>query len=373
VNYASVLLALALLVGAVSGAQAAPPSAKMVLAYYVPYDATSWGSLQAHADAIDVVAGQWVSVDACGNLSSRDDETVKDFAHANGLRIVPSLFVASASADHQVLTNDSVIQQIVDYTQAEGYDGFDLDLEGVDPSDRQTLTEFVAALAAQLHAAGKMLTLALPAKVSDTTTGWAGAFDIGALGAQADLATIMAYEYRGPFSGPGSVAPYDWVQRVLAFTTQQMPSDRVLLGLAFYGYDWNTSTGSTRSVGYPQVAALADSVGAQLAFDSAQQSSTFTYVGIPPTLDTIRGVTGHTLAVHSAPPCDIAVPPSPPRPTPQPNSDTDAHEVWIEDSASAAARLGLARLYGTAGVSTWRLGQEDPTVWPLFAAYRGHT
>ncbi|MBV9173961.1 MAG: hypothetical protein JOZ81_28185, partial [Chloroflexi bacterium] len=153
-------------------------SGKMVLAYYVPYDATSWDSLQAHAAAIDVVAGQWVNADACGNLSSRDDETVKDFAHANGLRVAPSLFVASAWVDHQILTNDSAIQQMVDYTVGEGYDGFDLDLEGVDPADRQILTDFVGALAGQLHAAGKMLTLALPAKVTDTTSGWSGAFDI---------------------------------------------------------------------------------------------------------------------------------------------------------------------------------------------------
>src|SRR4051794_20401283 len=51
---------------------AVPPARgpeRLMLGYYVPYDATSWASLAAHADALDVVAAQWVTVDACGNLA----------------------------------------------------------------------------------------------------------------------------------------------------------------------------------------------------------------------------------------------------------------------------------------------------------------
>ena len=46
------------------------------------------------------------------------------------------------------------------------------------------------------------------------------------------------------------------------------------------------------------------------------------------------------------------------------------HEVWLEESASAAARLALADRYGVGGVATWRLGLEDPQVWPLFRQWR---
>src|SRR5205814_5063344 len=106
--------------------------------------------------------------------------------------------------------------------------------------DRAALSTFVQQLSTALHEQGKLLTLAIPAKDRDVTVGWAGAYDYAALGAAADLVTIMAYEYSGPFSGPGSVAPYEWVQRVLAFATGQIQPENVLLGVAFYGYDWNT-------------------------------------------------------------------------------------------------------------------------------------
>lgn len=351
----------------------------LVLGYYVPYDTTSWASLESHADQIDVVAAQWVTLDACGSLGSRDDQTLKQFAHEHGIKVVPSLFTVSGALNHRLLTDDpareAALQNIVSYTVDEGYDGFDLDLEGVDAADRDALSSFVGDLAARLHAQQKLLTLALPPKERDTTTGWAGAFDYAALGAEADLVTIMAYEYRGPFSGPGSVAPFDWVSRVTAFASGQMPTDRLLLGLAFYGYDWNTTSGGTVSLGYARAMALADQVQADVTFDAQQQSMTFSYVadgsfGVP------KGPSGtplsHVITTRSQAPCDVGAPSAPPaKPPPTPEAGVpQTHEVWLEDGASAAARLGLVFNYRLRGVATWRLGLEDPAVWPVLDAWR---
>src|SRR6266516_6546066 len=41
---------------------------RLLVGYYVPYDSTSWVSLQAHADQLDIVAAQWVTIDGCCNL-----------------------------------------------------------------------------------------------------------------------------------------------------------------------------------------------------------------------------------------------------------------------------------------------------------------
>jgi spore germination protein YaaH len=353
-----------------------PADHRLLLGYYVPYDPTSWVSLQAHADDLDIVAAQWVTIDGCGQLGSRDDQTLKRLARDHNLRVVPSLLTLSAWLNHQVLTDETAtanaIDQIVNYTLAEDYDGFDLDLEGVDPADRDALTAFVGSVADALHANDKLLTLAIPAKERDVTVGWAGAYDYAALGAPADLVTIMAYEYRGPFSGPGSVAPFDWVQRVARFATSQIPAEKVLLGLAFYGYDWNTTSGGTRSIGYPQFAALAQRYAAPVSFDPAQRSLTFEYEGAagdPPPGVTPPARPNHVITVRNAPPCDVQPPPAPPpppRPPAPPAGTPQAHAVWLEDAASAAARLDLAATYRTGGVAAWRLGLEDPNVWDVF-------
>ena len=379
----ALVFSVALLVGLMSpGALRAQTSAvsRHLLAYYVPYDATSWQSLQAHPEAIDTISAQWVTIDACGNLSSREDDTLKQFAHAHGLQVVPSLLTLSGWLNHRILGDPDVaanaIEQIVAYTVDEGYHGFDLDLEAVDASDREALSAFVAELASALHARDKQLLLAVPAKDRDVRVGWAGAYDYAALGAAADLITIMAYEYRGPFSGPGSVAPYAWVDRVLAYTTQTIPREKVLLGLAFYGYDWNTTSGGARPLGYPQFAALAEQYGAPIEFDTESQSAAFSYEAlgdVPPPLANMRPQATHAVRVRQAPACGEAPPQAPPAPTrpPVPEPGTpQQHQVWVEDSGSVAARLSLAERYAIGGVATWRLGQEDPRVWDLFTQWR---
>ena len=352
----------------------------LVLGYYVPYDATSWASLEAHTDQLDIVAAQWVAVDGCGNLSSRDDQTLKALAQRRGVKLVPSVLTLSAWLNQQLLddedTSSHAIEQIVAYTDAEGYDGFDLDLEAVDPADRAALSQFVARTADALHERGKLLTLAIPAKEQDVTLGWAGAYDYAALGAAADLVTVMAYEYRGPFSGPGSVAPLPWVQRVTAYATSQIAPEKVMLGLAFYGYDWNTTSGGARALGFSRAQALAEHYQAEPFVDPTQQSLTFGYTSppgeqVPPEPTLARPA--HRITERTAPPCGNVPPPPAPAPTrrPAPRPDVaQVHQVWVEDAGSAAARLDLARAYGAGGVATWRLGLEDPGVWPLFETWR---
>lgn len=353
---------------------------RLVLGYYVPYDAGSWASLEAHADQLDLVALQWATIDACGGLSSRDDQTLKAFARGRGLKIEPSLLTGSAWLNHQILTDDAVaahaIEQMVAYTLDEGYDGFDLDLESIDASDQSALSSFVGWLASALHDQGKLLTVAIPARDRDVTSGWSAAFDYAAIGAQADLVTVMAYEYRGPFSGPGSVAPIDWVTRVSAYASAQIPPERLLLGLAFYGYDWNTTSGGASSVGYQKAVALADYYQAVPSLDPMQQSLTFGYTaeaGAPTPTSPPAPTLAHEVTTRTAAACPNTPPPTPartPTPAPSPGSLQD-HQVWLEESSSAAARLGVARASGLRGVATWRLGLEDPGVWPLFEQWRG--
>ncbi|MBV9577679.1 MAG: hypothetical protein JO057_03710 [Chloroflexi bacterium] len=356
------------------------PAARLVLGYYVPYDPTSWASLQAHANQLNLVAAQWATIDACGGLTTHDDQTLKAFAREHGLAVEPSMPTTSAWLNHRLLTDDATriaaIQNIIQYTLDEGYPGFDLDLEGVSATDRDALTEFVSELSSALHDQGKFLTMAVPAKERDATSGWAGAFDYAALGADADLLTIMAYEYRGPFSGPGSVAPYDWVDRVTAFASEQIPENRLLLGLAFYGYDWNLTSGGALALGYPRAMTLAEHEQAEPGFDTSQQSLTFGYTAdaadqVPPGPPTSKPQ--HTITTRTGDACDVVspFPPSTPRPLPVPEAGVpQTHDVWIENSSSVAARIGLVDADHLRGIAAWRLGFEDPNVWPLLDQWR---
>lgn len=367
----------------------APPTAtpraeakRAFLGYYVPYDPSSWATLEQHAASLDYVALQVASLDYCGNVSSRDDRTLLAFARARGLPVLASVFTSSGPLNHSVLTNPSstnnAVAQLVSYVVEAGYDGLDIDLEGVPAEDRAALTSFVARLSAALRERGKIVTMAVPAKTREVTTGWAGAYDYAALAPHLDLVVVMSYAYTTSSSAPGSTAPYDWVDRVAAYVASQFPPEKVLLGVAFYGYDWNTTSGGrARALRYPQAEALATAYGATIALDPATRSATFAYTakagdGLP--YEESLPPLSHEIVVRQAPACPL----TPPTPTPVPRTPTpsptpagpQAHVVWLENAASVAARLGIADRHGLRGVAAWRLGHEDPAVWPVVAEWK---
>jgi spore germination protein YaaH len=219
--------------------------------------------------------------------------------------------------------------------------------------------------------------MAVPPKERETSSLPAGAYDYAALGRHADIITLMTYDYAGTRSGAGAVAPHGPVERAVAYAASRIPPEKINLGLAFYGYDWDLSaSGKVRALGHEQAADLADQHGVAIGFDPRTRSATFSYRAaadqawrrLPDT-----PVAYHNVTTRSAPPCDGAFPTRPTSPaTPRPPAPTGMHEhvVWYEDARSAAARLEIAERYGT-GVAAWRLGLEDPGVWPALRRWRG--
>jgi len=352
-----------------------------VIAYYVSYDPQAWASLEQHADELDLVDGQWVTITACGDLGSRDDETLRQVAQAHGVAVYPSLFTASGTLNHALLTDEGVAAHVVDrivgYVQDEDYPGFDLDLEGVQSGDRDSYTAFVASLSSALHGLGKSLTLALPPKTSDVRTGWSGAYDYAALGGLADAITIMAYEAHGAWGGPGSVAPYPWVDQVLAYVTSQIPPGTVRLGLAYYGYDWNVDAGTARALSYAQAARVATQYQVSPILDPDTKSVTYSYeapASAQPASVPLPARPDHQITRRDPPACATSLPaptPTPPPPAAAPSNEVQQHTVWLEESQAAAARLGLVNRYGVGGIAAWRLGLEDPQVWPILDQWDG--
>lgn len=310
---------------------AAPPLRVRWL-YYVPR--ASWDSFGAHAGQIDVLSPHWFTFRGDGSLKGDDDARVVRTVRAGKGRLVP---MVSNDGDGELLHNVlaspparlHAIQATVSLVLQNRYDGVHLDLEGLPSSDREAVVTFVRAIAEPLRAQGKLVTMALPAKTHETTTGWAGPYDYRALGEVCDLVTVMAYDYRVPASDPGPVAPLRWVEAVARYTVTQIPPRKVLLGVPFYGYDWNRQTGAPgRTLSYERALAIAAQPGASLAFDPEAQTFTLRY----------QDGNGHP------------------------------HEAWFEDGNSLAAKLALARRYGLAGFAAWRLGLEDPGVWSAIAA-----
>ena len=301
--------------------------------YYVTYDNTSLATLQQHIGQLDVVVPYFYQLNADGTLKDTTNPTALALLRAAGVRILPMIKnVAQYNDFHTSMASpaqrDAVATTITNLVLTNNYDGIHIDFEGLNPADGSLLTDFMQRLAVKLHAQGKMVTQALAARTNDAATGWAGAFDYAALGKVNDFVAIMAYDFHYAGGSPGAVAPANWVQQVAAYTTTRIPAEKVILGVPFYGYDWDTtSNDNAHSVRFDQTATLLAQPGVARQFDSTAQTPWFTY----------KDSAGH------------------------------AHEVWYEDADSLNAKLQVMLDNRLAGFASWRLGQEDPAAWTEIA------
>ena len=300
--------------------------------YVVTYDPASLASLRAAGGRLDFVSPGFFSLDADGQVLGGDEPKIREAARQGGARLVPMVQNKARYGDFTpVLARPEVrsraIGGIVGLVDRYGYDGIHLDFEALRPEDRASLTQFVAELAGQLRSRGKLVTLSVPSRISDSTGTWSAAYDYAELGRLCDYVVVMAYSFRTAQNWvPGSISPAGQVERAAAYAAARIPPSKVLLGVGLWGYDWNvTSPGRAVTRRYPETIGLGQRFGGTFGYSQADQSAWLKYA-----------------------------------------DSAGAHEVWYEDRRSVEAKMAIATRYGLAGVAAWRLGQEDPEVWRLF-------
>jgi hypothetical protein len=186
----------------------------------------------------------------------------------------------------------------------------------------------MALLYARLKPKGKLVTMAVPAKYQETFTEFAGPYDYAALAPSLDLVTIMAYDYHYSGGPNGPVAPVTWVNACALYAASQFGANKVLLGVPFYGYDWNISKNSN-GVGrtYEGVMSRVQQYGGTLGFDENAQTPYADYI-----------------------------------------QDGDQHRVWFENARSMVAKMDVIRRYNLGGWAAWRLGQENFDFWKVISS-----
>lgn len=300
--------------------------------YVVTYDQSSLASLRSAADKLDFVSPGYFTVGADGEVLGADDPAISGAARQGGAKLVPMVQNRPRYGDFTpVLAQPEIrgraVAAIVGLVDRHGYDGIHVDFEALRPEDKPALTQFVAALAEQLRARGKLVTMAVPSRVSDAAGTWSAPYDFAELGRLCDYVVVMAYAFRTAGSAtPGSISPIGQVDRAAAYTASQIPASKVLLGIGLWGYDWNVSRlGKAVTRRHGETIALGQRLGGTFGYSQAEHSAWLRYADA-----------------------------------------SGSHVVWFEDRRSVEAKMAVATSHGLGGVATWRLGHEDPEVWSLF-------
>lgn len=307
-------------------------SGKIVLGYSTKYysgDTSSYNSIANYGSNLNEVATFTYASDGSGNLSgiAPDDQitlsiskNIKPFAVVtNGFNADVAKQLLESSTNRQNLINNLLAQ-----IKAHNYAGVNVDIEGVYYYDRSYYTQFMNELYSALKPQGYMVSVAVPAKTSDSpSNSWNGAFNYGQIAKYCDEMVLMTYDEHWSGGDAGPIASIGWVQSVVNYTLTQVPKEKIMLGLAAYAYDWSSAGGSATSYGVSTAYTVAANHGVSVQWDSASQTPYYYYK----------------------------------------DSSGFNHSVWFENGTSIGYKLDICNTAGLRGVAIWRLGLENSDYW----------
>lgn len=307
---------------------------KTVLGYTVKNystDVSSYNSIIANSGTINEIATATYSVDGLGNLVGTAPLDQINYANNNGIRT--KLMVSNnfdANIAKQLLENAANRQtlktNILNLLKTYNYKGVDIDIENIPAANRTHFTTFMSEIYSTLKPLGYAVSVAVQPKTYDSpNAAWNYAYDYKSLAAYSDYLMIMAYDEHYPGGKAGSIASIDWVTSIIDYTLTVVPKEKIVLGLAAYGYDWVGTT--TKAYSINGCYNIASQYGATVYFDNITKSKYFTY--------TVSGV---------------------------------LHTVWFEDADTIAYKLDLVNSNDLKGVGIWRLGLENTNYWTVIRA-----
>lgn len=307
---------------------------------YLP--SSAWSTI-VHMNDLSYVAPFWFRLN---QWDATDLETAGDFdqsearrlvaaAHAHNVRVIP--VIHNFLYEDKSLTKNLVtemlsspesrrkcIERITWLISFYGFDGINMDFEGIRVSDRDYLSLFYQELGDALRQKGYLFTVAVPAKSGDNwANSWAAPYDYAAIGRAADLVVLMMYNEHGwPGSGPGPVSSIGFNHAVLKYAVNRIPAQKIIVSEPVFGFDFNLETNKNSYLSHELAMQRVKNFGAAPLFDMVSQTPFFFYT-----------------------------------------ENNQRHEVWYEDAESLKTKLNLIREYDIAGVALWRLGLEDPAMW----------
>lgn len=324
-------VALFILVAAV----AVPSWSYQVSTWIPPWDPTGLTSVQSNAGSMDESNPVWYTLNSSGTIIKNwnaEDPNLR--AAMTGTRILPTVqnYVDGrfngaliASLLSSAAGREAHAEEITRLVVMNAFDGIDIDYEAVPSTARLNFTSFISVLSQKLHGAGKKLSVTVHAKTSDSQN-WngPGSQDWSSIGTLADSVKIMSYDYHWSTSDAGEIAPLAWLEAVATYAASVMPAGKVMMGIPWYGYDWQGKVG--RNIVYKTAMDLAASKGATVSH-TAGGEATFSYAD---------------------------------------------HVVYFQDATSYTRQIDtiIAKVPGIGGFAHWRSGAEDPLVWQKAAQIR---
>lgn len=279
-------------------------------------------------------------IDKFFQFTDQDIQVLVAISHRNNIKILPTVHnllyrpggtELARNLIRQLVSSPqnrrAFAQNLVQLIQRYNFDGVNIDIEDAYTEDSKNLAQLYVDIADAFRSGGYYLSASVPARVSDEPFNpFSDPFDYTVIGGAVDEFIVMLYnEYGWPGSPPGPPVSIPWFRRVINYTKTKMPWYKIAAAVSLFGFDFNLATNRSTYVSYQRAIQLANQYGSTIRFDMRQQTPWFAYT----------------------------------------DAQGQQHQVWFEDVDSIRAKIRTAWDMGINGVALWRLGMEDPSIWPM--------
>lgn len=291
----------------------------------------SLDDLIADTDGMNVVVPTWfVMTDNKGNYSSLASREYVEKAHAKGIQVWAMLNNVSTKESAAVNTKElmsstttrkKLIASLMKDADNYGFDGINLDFEGLKSEAGVHYVQFIRELSVACREKG--LVLSVDNYVPSPYTAFYNRKEQGVV---ADYVIIMGYDEHYAGGDAGSVASLPYVEKGIKDTLAEVPKEKVLNGIPFYTRVWTVQGGKTSSKAY----GISDAKKwvEDNNVDLTWKEDLGQYYG----------------EVY--------------------NADGQQY-IWLEEERSMGLKIGKIKEYGLAGVACWKLGFEPADIWDV--------
>jgi spore germination protein YaaH len=268
---------------------------------------------------------------------------------------------------HKLLANKQSraqhIKDILALLANSPYDGIDIDYEAKLAETKPYFSLFLTELAKVLHNENKKLVCTIeprtPPESRYATTSQSVlakveyANDYKVIGKVCDIVRVMTYDQigddlalvnqnraMGKLYRP--VADIDWVEKVASLMMWDIPANKIVLGVATYGYKYEIVNPNTKNPTYKRIGSMNFIYADELART----------INVKPS----RNIAGELSFVYSTTTATDGTP----------LGSEKTYLVWYSDSVAIADKMRLAKLYKLRGIAIFKIdGGFDPNLWNI--------